>query len=267
MAKDAYYFSHDYSARNDERILELRAHCGAEGYGVFWMLVEMLAESGGKLNNNLLSGKALQFGVSKETLEKILDKCIELELLKCDGNTIYSERLLRHFEFRKERSESGKIGASKKWHSHSAAIYEPMAKNGKGKESKEKEIIENNNKPIPLADPIREFLLNLKDEVITKEVKSQHPHDLTIKLYRIVKKKLIHDINGVHKFTAAHEAYRALMADEWAKSTGNASIYFLFDTVNDGNKADERLMQYHRKARDNPIEDEEILCGPKMMLA
>mgnify|MGYP001572489914 CR=1 FL=1 len=38
MAKDTYYFSHDYNARNDEKILELRVKYGAEGYGLFCTL-------------------------------------------------------------------------------------------------------------------------------------------------------------------------------------------------------------------------------------
>ena len=42
--KDAYYFSHDSNARHDPRIIKLRRQYGAEGYGVFFMLVEILRE-------------------------------------------------------------------------------------------------------------------------------------------------------------------------------------------------------------------------------
>lgn len=44
MAK-ANYFSHDAGARNDARILRLRMKLGAEGYGVYFMLLEWLRES------------------------------------------------------------------------------------------------------------------------------------------------------------------------------------------------------------------------------
>ena len=57
MAKEAFYFNHDYTARNDDKILELRANFGAEGYGIFWMIVETMAENEhGGLNASLLGG-------------------------------------------------------------------------------------------------------------------------------------------------------------------------------------------------------------------
>ena len=44
MAKDAYYFSHDANARQDPKILEMISVYGIEGYGRYWILVEMLRE-------------------------------------------------------------------------------------------------------------------------------------------------------------------------------------------------------------------------------
>lgn len=37
------YFSHDTDARNEEKILGVRMELGAEGYGMYWMLIEKLA--------------------------------------------------------------------------------------------------------------------------------------------------------------------------------------------------------------------------------
>ena len=36
------YFNHDSAARNDYRIIKLRATLGYEGYGVFWAVLELL---------------------------------------------------------------------------------------------------------------------------------------------------------------------------------------------------------------------------------
>jgi len=49
MAKDSFYFPHDYNARNDVKCLFLRQQLGMEGYGIFWFLVESLADAGGVL--------------------------------------------------------------------------------------------------------------------------------------------------------------------------------------------------------------------------
>lgn len=45
MSKDAYYFSHDSNARQDEKIIALRMKLGWEGYGLYWALIEKLRDA------------------------------------------------------------------------------------------------------------------------------------------------------------------------------------------------------------------------------
>ena len=45
----SYYFSHDYTASEDVKILYLRQELGMEGYGIYWFIVERLAVAGGRL--------------------------------------------------------------------------------------------------------------------------------------------------------------------------------------------------------------------------
>ncbi|MFG6179738.1 Lin1244/Lin1753 domain-containing protein, partial [Halomonas sp. THAF12] len=42
--KNTYYFSHDGNARNDPKILSMRSVYGSEGYGWYWIIIEMLRE-------------------------------------------------------------------------------------------------------------------------------------------------------------------------------------------------------------------------------
>lgn len=63
MAKDAYYFPHDSNARNDEKIISIRMKYGAEGYGLYWLLIESCASS-------------LNFKVSVDEIKSI---CRELD--------------------------------------------------------------------------------------------------------------------------------------------------------------------------------------------
>ena len=42
--KDAYYFSHDSNARNDQRLIKIRMKYGMEGYGVYFGIIEILRE-------------------------------------------------------------------------------------------------------------------------------------------------------------------------------------------------------------------------------
>lgn len=115
MAKDTFYFSHDYNARNDEKILELRSAYGAEGYGIFWMVVEAMAEgSSGGLKASLAGGLALGFGIPKHRLLEIMSYCMEIGLFFEKDGSYYSQRLLSHKQFRNSLSKWGKKGAEKK---------------------------------------------------------------------------------------------------------------------------------------------------------
>ena len=44
MKKDAYYFPHFCNAKNDRKILRVRKELGIEGYGIFFMLLEILRD-------------------------------------------------------------------------------------------------------------------------------------------------------------------------------------------------------------------------------
>lgn len=114
--KDTFYFQHDFNARNDEKILELRARFGAEGYGIFWMIVETMAEnSNGGVKATLMAGLSHGYGVAKARLQEIFDCCVEVGLFKeVDGNYL-SDRLLEYKKFRTELSKNGKKGAAAKW--------------------------------------------------------------------------------------------------------------------------------------------------------
>ena len=133
MAKETFYFQHDYNARNDDKILELRATFGAEGYGIFWMLIETMAENeNGGAKAGLMGGLSLGYGVAKDKLLAVITYCLEIGLLYEEQGCYYSKRLLTHKQFRKVLSENGSAGAAKRWRGYSP----PNAKERKGKENK-----------------------------------------------------------------------------------------------------------------------------------
>jgi hypothetical protein len=142
MAKDSFWFKHDNNARNDEKILELRANHGAEGYGVFWMIVETMAEDeNGTIRLSNIGGLSLGYGVPKGRLLEIINCAIELGLFhKEEGGEckIFSNRMLNHKNDRKTLSEFGKTGANKRWGGNREAIANPMA-DKKREEKKRKE--------------------------------------------------------------------------------------------------------------------------------
>lgn len=122
MAKESYWFKHDHNARGDEKILELRSEFGAEGYGVFWMIVETMAEnSNGGVKASLIGGLSLGYGVPKDRLQSIFDLCSSIGLFFEKDGYYFSNRVLEHKESMSNFVSFGKIGAEKRWGAHRGA--------------------------------------------------------------------------------------------------------------------------------------------------
>jgi len=45
--KNAYYFSHDSNAKDDPKCVLLIEQLGLEGYGIYWILIEILRDQPG----------------------------------------------------------------------------------------------------------------------------------------------------------------------------------------------------------------------------
>jgi len=55
--ENAFYFRHDYSARNDQKILMIRSEFNNwEGYGLFFAILECLCEAKGHITRDALGG-------------------------------------------------------------------------------------------------------------------------------------------------------------------------------------------------------------------
>ena len=161
--RECFYFSHDYGARNDPKILELRAEYGLEGLGLYWCIAETLAEADdGYINPNLLAGLSIGYGVTKAKLQEYIDFMIKVELLREDDNGYYSKRMMEHKQIRKKLSEAGKKGAKRRWENREAkgelkgGHGTPNAKERKGKEKKGNSIVDTNVSKSDAEHPTQE---------------------------------------------------------------------------------------------------------------
>lgn len=148
MTKEAFYFSHDSNARNDERILAVRMRHGAEGYGIYFMILERLRESTDYMSVKDYNVIAFDLRVSADKVKSVVED-FNLFTTSEDGKHFYSESLLRRMERKDTVSKKRKEAAEKRWsksidnqndnanamqmHSKSNAIKEKKEK----KESKE----------------------------------------------------------------------------------------------------------------------------------
>jgi hypothetical protein len=133
MKNKSYYFSHDYNAANDTKILFLRHQLGMEGYGIYWFLIERLAEAGGKMPLELIPILSMQM---QSTDVKVKGVITQFDLFTIVEGEFWSERLQDHLGLREKLSQSGKNGAANRW-ANGGAIGEANAKKSKEKESKE----------------------------------------------------------------------------------------------------------------------------------
>ena len=145
MKKNTYYFSHDYNSRNDTKILFLRMQLGMEGYGIYWYLIESLAESGGTLPLQLIPVLAMQMHTTEAKVNAVVNA---FSLFEITDDLFFSIRLNEHLEkvnqIKLSASQRGKLSAEKRKSTKIQQSVEHTVEQRKGKERKvNKTIITN----------------------------------------------------------------------------------------------------------------------------
>ena len=111
------YFNHDSTARNDYRIIKLRATLGYEGYGVFWALLELLFTEENKIC--MSQYEILAYGLQCDS--KILKHVIEdFDLFVIEDGCFYSRRLNSQIDEINNKSNIAKENAKKRWNNATA---------------------------------------------------------------------------------------------------------------------------------------------------
>ena len=106
------YFQHDYNSANDHKILFLRQQFGIEGYGIFWYIIEQLAQAGGSLPTKIIPVIAMQIQTTPDKVKAVI---YNYELFNIVNEEFFSMRLKQQLEFRQQLSIDGKAGALKRW--------------------------------------------------------------------------------------------------------------------------------------------------------
>jgi len=116
MKRTTYYFSHDYNAANDVKILFLRQKLGMQGYGIYWFIIESLAQSNGILPYEIIEVLAMQMQVDYKIVHSVIyDFGLFVSRGTGDNKYFVSQRLLHHLDLRNTLKEKGKQGAAKRW--------------------------------------------------------------------------------------------------------------------------------------------------------
>jgi len=151
MPKDTFYFSHDYNARNDEKIKMLIRKHGMIGYGIFWSIVEDLYNNANALRTDY-DGIAYDLRTDSDIIKSIIN---DFDLFEVNGNFFGSSSVQTRLNQRNEKTLSARKSASYRWgkKDEDANAMQTLSegnakKERKGKEIKGKEI--NNIPPIDI---------------------------------------------------------------------------------------------------------------------
>lgn len=158
--KDAYYFSHDSNASSDPKISAMINQYGIEGYGRFWIVVEMLREQQDyrlPLKNYIFDALAMRLQCAAEEAEKYITDCINLfELFDSDEEFFWSNSLIRRMKQKEDRSMQASEAAKKRWGKSKRNADAMQTQSGsnasKVKESKVYKDLNNNNDHDHAAD-------------------------------------------------------------------------------------------------------------------
>jgi len=155
MPKDTFYFSHDYNARNDEKIKRLIRKHGMIGYGIFWSIVEDLYNNANALRTDY-EGIAYDLRSDCEIVASVVN---DFDLFIFNGDFFGSNSVQERLDQRNNKSESARKSASYRW--ENANALQTLSEGNAKKERKGKEI------------KVKEKKIKYKDNVLLTEDENQ----------------------------------------------------------------------------------------------
>lgn len=114
ITKDAYYFSHDSNAKDDPKCVDLIESLGLEGYGIFWVIIEILRDQPEyKYPLKLLPALARKYNTTFEKVKAVVFNygLFQLE----DDEKFFSESLNRRMGKLADRREKNKKAIEARW--------------------------------------------------------------------------------------------------------------------------------------------------------
>lgn len=151
MKKDAYYFPHFCNARHDRKLKRVQKELGIEGYGIYFMIIEVLREQDGfKYPMEDIDLLADEFGTSEQKVNTVV---CNYKLFKIDNNNnFFSIKMKEYLKPYLDRSKRARDAAKARWDNNAKAYANALPEQSGGnaskvkkKESKVKKKVNNNN--------------------------------------------------------------------------------------------------------------------------
>ena len=164
IAKNTFYFSHDYNTRNDEKIKELIFNYGMSGYGIYWSIIEELYQNTNVLHLNY-ERIAFELRSDVSSIKSIIN---DFNLFVISGENFSSLSVQKRLDERTNKSEKARLSVNKRWSDTNVLQTKYDSNTIKERKGKEKKVIYTPN--------IDEVEMYFKENGYTKEsaVKAFH---------------------------------------------------------------------------------------------
>lgn len=110
--KNVPWFSHDFNARDDEKIISMRMKHGWSSYGLYWAIIEMLRASHTYKLQTQYDSIAFALQSDKEIIRSIIES---FDLFVVDGTTFFSKSLIERMLIKDEKSAEASKSAKIRW--------------------------------------------------------------------------------------------------------------------------------------------------------
>lgn len=171
MSKKSNYFSHDSNSRTDEKIILLRIKYGAEGYGIYFMILENLREQANYSFAKDYSLLAFDLRVEEDKIKSIIEDFGLFSFTEC-GSRFFSESFNKRMSYKDEKSNKARESANKRWENDTNAKISnanALPKHTKNDASKVKESkVKEREKEVSPSFDLSNSNLYRKPRVFTK---------------------------------------------------------------------------------------------------
>lgn len=131
------YFSHDYGARNDPKLIKLQMEMGLEGIGIFWCIIEMMYEQSGYLLLSHYDRIAFALRSQPEKIKAVVEG---FDLFENDSVNFWNDSCKKRLKLREEKSTTARNSVNKRWlYERNTNVIRPEYDGNTIKESKVKE--------------------------------------------------------------------------------------------------------------------------------
>jgi hypothetical protein len=120
MTKDSFWFKHDSNAKDDPKCTLLIEQLGLEGFGIYWVLIEILREQPDyKYPLKLIPALSRKYNTTAEKMGTVVKG---YDLFSIDENNFFSDSLLERMNDYDALKETRRNAALMRWESKSNAF-------------------------------------------------------------------------------------------------------------------------------------------------